>query len=63
MKKALLEKMFVQEDQDDMKLIERRPYMRNLRDFADDHIIKVVTGMRRCGKSTLFEMFAEELRG
>jgi predicted AAA+ superfamily ATPase len=46
-----------------MNLIERRPYMQKLRDFADEHIIKVVTGMRRCGKSTLFEMFAEELRG
>lgn len=45
-----------------MKLIERRPYMQNLRNFKDEHIIKVVTGMRRCGKSTLFEMFAEELQ-
>jgi predicted AAA+ superfamily ATPase len=37
--------------------------MQNLRDFKDEHVIKVVTGMRRCGKSTLFEMFADELRG
>ncbi|MDR2780375.1 MAG: AAA family ATPase, partial [Synergistaceae bacterium] len=45
-----------------MQFIERRPYMQNLRDFKDEHLIKVVTGMRRCGKSTLFEMFAAELR-
>ncbi|MDR2519739.1 MAG: ATP-binding protein [Eubacteriaceae bacterium] len=45
-----------------MRLIERRPYMQNLRDLKDEHLIKVVTGMRRCGKSTLFEMFATELR-
>ncbi|MDR1028889.1 MAG: ATP-binding protein [Clostridiales Family XIII bacterium] len=30
--------------------------------MKDEHVIKVVTGMRRCGKSTLFEMFADELR-
>ncbi|MDR1193822.1 MAG: ATP-binding protein [Peptococcaceae bacterium] len=36
--------------------------MRILRELRDEHVIKVVTGMRRCGKSTLFEMFADELR-
>jgi len=44
------------------KLIERKPYMQTLRDLKDEHLIKVVTGMRRCGKSTLLEMFADELR-
>jgi predicted AAA+ superfamily ATPase len=44
------------------KLIERKPYMQILRDVRDEHIIKVVTGMRRCGKSTLLAMFADELR-
>ncbi|GHV22500.1 ATPase [Spirochaetia bacterium] len=43
-------------------LIERKPYMQNLRDFKDEHIIKVISGVRRCGKSTLLEMFADELR-
>ncbi|MDR0506930.1 MAG: AAA family ATPase, partial [Dysgonamonadaceae bacterium] len=43
-------------------LIERRPYMRILRDFKDEHIIKVISGVRRSGKSTLLEMFADELR-
>ncbi|GHV82674.1 ATPase [Spirochaetia bacterium] len=43
-------------------LIERKPYMQTLRDFKDEHIIKVISGVRRCGKSTLLEMFADELR-
>jgi predicted AAA+ superfamily ATPase len=43
-------------------LIERRPYMQQLQELRDEHIIKVITGVRRCGKSTLLEMFADELR-
>ncbi|GHU71529.1 hypothetical protein FACS189450_07710 [Spirochaetia bacterium] len=43
-------------------LIERRPYMQQLRELRDEHIIKVITGVRRCGKSTLLEMFSGELR-
>jgi predicted AAA+ superfamily ATPase len=44
------------------RLIERRPYMQQLRELRDEHIIKVITGVRRCGKSTLLEMFSGELR-
>jgi predicted AAA+ superfamily ATPase len=43
-------------------LIERKPYMQQLREWKDKHIIKVVTGMRRTGKSTMLEMLAQELR-
>jgi predicted AAA+ superfamily ATPase len=43
------------------KLIERKKYMQMLRDQKDQNIIKVITGVRRCGKSTLLQMFAEEL--
>jgi predicted AAA+ superfamily ATPase len=43
-------------------LIERKQYMQMLRNLKDQHIIKVITGVRRCGKSTLLEMFADELR-
>lgn len=45
-----------------MKLIERKQYMQALRDMKDQNIIKVITGVRRCGKSTLLQMFADELR-
>lgn len=44
-----------------MKLIERKQYMQILRNLKDQNIIKVITGVRRCGKSTLFQMFADEL--
>ncbi len=43
------------------KLIERRQYMQQLRNLKDQNIIKVISGVRRCGKSTLLMMFANEL--
>lgn len=46
----------------DYNLIERKQYMQMLRDLKDQNIIKVISGVRRCGKSTLLLMFAEELR-
>jgi len=36
--------------------------MQRLRDLRDQDLIKVITGVRRCGKSTLLMMFADELR-
>ncbi len=38
-------------------LINRRNYIEQLEKLKDKHIIKVVTGLRRSGKSTLFTMF------
>ena len=43
------------------QLIERKKYMQTLRNLKDQNIIKVITGVRRCGKSTLLQMFADEL--
>ena len=43
------------------QLIERKKYMQALRNLKDQNIIKVITGVRRCGKSTLLQMFADEL--
>ncbi len=42
-------------------LIERKQYMQTLRDLKDQNLIKVITGVRRCGKTTLLRMFADEL--
>ncbi len=43
-------------------LIERNQYMQTLIDFKDKDLIKVVTGIRRCGKSTLFNIFINYLK-
>lgn len=42
--------------------IERKEYLTTLKNFKDKDLIKVVTGIRRCGKSTLFELFIQELK-
>lgn len=46
---------------DVMKIVREEDLIR-LRRWKDRDIIKVVTGVRRCGKSTLLKMFADELR-
>ena len=42
-------------------MIEREIYLRKLRQLKDQNLIKVITGVRRCGKSTLLEAFRNEL--
>lgn len=42
--------------------IKRKEYLQELIHFKDTNLIKVVTGIRRCGKSTLFELYREYLR-
>lgn len=42
-------------------LIERKEYIDKLLSYKDKDIIKVVTGLRRSGKSTLLEMFKNRL--
>ena len=41
--------------------INRPEYLKRLLIFKDKHLIKIVTGIRRCGKSTLFELYQREL--
>lgn len=43
-------------------MIERTEYLEKLKKWKDKDLIKVVTGIRRCGKSTLFELFIEYLK-
>jgi hypothetical protein len=43
-------------------MIERNEYLDILKRFKDKDLIKVITGIRRCGKSTLFELFIDYLR-
>ena len=43
-------------------LINRPIYMEQLISFRETQIIKVVTGIRRCGKSTLFDLYCEYLQ-
>ena len=43
------------------KLIERKEYLDKLLSYKDKDIIKVVTGLRRSGKSTLLELFRNRL--
>lgn len=42
-------------------MIERGSYLKLLKQLKDQNIIKVITGIRRCGKSTLLEAFMKEL--
>lgn len=44
-----------------MQLVERKEYLNWLKRWQDKQIIKVVSGVRRCGKSTLFSLFKAEL--
>ena len=45
-----------------MKRLERNNYLEKLMAFRDKHIIKIITGIRRCGKSTLMEIYQDALR-
>lgn len=42
-------------------MIERNEYLDVLKRFKDKELIKVITGIRRCGKSTLLEMYKDYL--
>lgn len=42
--------------------MDRSKYFRNVDAFKDKQIIKVITGIRRCGKSVFMEQYAQKLR-
>lgn len=43
-------------------MIERQEYLKQLIKFKDTDLIKIVTGIRRCGKSTMFDIYIEYLK-
>lgn len=44
-------------------LYKREDYLNKIRGFYNDTMIKVITGIRRCGKSYLLKTIIEELKG
>jgi predicted AAA+ superfamily ATPase len=42
-------------------MISRDKYMERLLAYKDNRLIKIITGLRRCGKSTLLQLFKERL--
>lgn len=46
-----------------MNLYKREKYLKNIRPFySEEDLIKVITGVRRCGKSSLMETICDELK-
>ena len=43
-------------------MIQRKEYLNNLIALKNKQVIKVITGVRRCGKSTLFELYIDHLK-
>ena len=42
-------------------MIIRQEYLEKLQNWKNEQVIKVITGIRRCGKSTLLKMYKEKL--
>ena len=43
-------------------MVKRELYLQKIRPFYLSELIKVITGIRRCGKSTLLKQIMEELK-
>ena len=43
-------------------MIKREKYMKPIREFYDGDLIKVITGIRRCGKSVILKQILEEIK-
>ena len=42
-------------------MIKRESYLKKIRPFYDQDIIKVITGIRRCGKSVILKQIIDEI--
>jgi len=43
-------------------MISREHYIKQIRPFYDSDLIKIITGIRRCGKSVLLQQVYTEIR-
>ena len=43
-------------------MLKRELYLKRIRDFYDSDLIKILVGIRRCGKSVILEQIIEELK-
>ena len=43
-------------------MVERKEYLDQLEQWREEQVIKVVTGIRRCGKSTLLSQYQDRLK-
>lgn len=45
-----------------MNVIKREHYIEQIREFYDSDLIKIITGIRRCGKSVILEQVMSEIK-
>lgn len=43
-------------------MIKREIYLKRIRPFYGSEMVKVITGIRRCGKSTIMRQIIEEIQ-
>ena len=43
-------------------MIKREHYIKNIRTFYDSDLIKIITGIKRCGKSVILEQVISEIK-
>ena len=43
-------------------MIKREKYIEPIREFYNGDLIKVITGIRRCGKSVILKQILDEIR-
>lgn len=42
-------------------MIKRESYMKKIRPFINSDLVKILTGIRRCGKSVMLDLIKQEL--
>ena len=43
-------------------MLKREIYLKEIRDFYNSNLIKILVGIRRCGKSIILEQIIQELK-